>query len=221
LGGFIPLTDASRKLSRFPVVTVAFIVVNALVFLAELGGGEPFVERWSMIPANIAAGRDWINILSGMFMHAGWLHIAGNMVFLYAFGPEIEDVMGRGRYLTFYLLSGLVASLAQIFSMPASIVPNVGASGAIAGVMGAFLITFPRDKIKTLLLFGFFVTVTAIPAALLIGLWFLVQLFNGVGSVASVQTGGVAYAAHVGGFVFGAVAARFFERFQNIPELES
>ena len=105
--------------------------------------------------------------------------------------------------------------------MPASIVPNVGASGAIASVMGAFLITFPRDKIKTLLLFGFFVTVTAIPAALLIGLWFLVQLFNGVGSVASVQTGGVAYAAHVGGFVFGAVAARFFERFQNIPELES
>ena len=97
MGGFIPLTDASRKLSRFPVVTVAFIVVNALVFLAELGGGEPFVERWSMIPANIAAGRDWINILSGMFMHAGWLHIAGNMVFLYAFGPEIEDVMGRGR----------------------------------------------------------------------------------------------------------------------------
>ena len=148
MGGMIPLRDASREPRSFPVVTTAIIVVNAFVFVLELMGGDAFVKQWSLIPADIVAGRHWITILTAMFMHAGWMHIIGNMVFLWAFGPEVEDAMGALRYLAFYLLSGLVASLAQIAAMPSSTVPNLGASGAIAGVMGAFLITYPRDQIR-------------------------------------------------------------------------
>jgi membrane associated rhomboid family serine protease len=192
--------------------------VNVLVFLLELAGGEAFVTQWSVIPADVSAGRHWITILTSMFMHAGWMHIIGNMVFLWAFGPEIEEAMDRPRYLLFYLLSGVVASLAQVAAMPASTVPNLGASGAIAGVMGAFLITYPRDQIRTLILFGWFVRITLIPAALLIGLWFVVQFFSEVGAVASIKTGGVAYMAHIGGFIFGAITARPFERFLRSAE---
>jgi membrane associated rhomboid family serine protease len=200
------------------VVTRSIIVVNVLVFVLELIGGSGFVQQWSVIPADIAAGRHWATLLTAMFMHGGWLHIIGNMVFLWAFGPEIEDAMGRSRYVIFYLLSGLVASLAQVAAMPSSTVPNLGASGAIAGVMGAFLITYPRDQIRTLLLFGWFTRITFIPAALLIGLWFIVQLFSEVGAVASVQSGGVAYMAHLGGFIFGAITARPFERLLRSAE---
>jgi membrane associated rhomboid family serine protease len=214
----IPLGDASRRPDRFPAVTVGIIVVNALVFGLELTGGEPFVLRWAEIPATIVAGHRWITILTAMFMHGGWLHIIGNMVFLWAFGPEIEDAMGPVRYSAFYLLSGLAASLAQTAIMPHSTVPNLGASGAIAGVMGAFLVTYPRDKIRTVLLLGWFSRITFIPAALLIGLWFLLQLFDQVGAVATAQSGGVAYAAHVGGFIFGAVTGRIFEGFRRIDD---
>jgi membrane associated rhomboid family serine protease len=183
-----------------------------VVFFLELAGGEPFVLQWAVIPADIVAGQRWITILTAMFMHGGWMHIIGNMVFLWAFGPEIEDAMGPFRYLAFYLLGGVVAFLAQVAAMSSSTVPNLGASGAIAAVMGAFLITYPRDKIRTLLLLGWFITVTVIPASVLIGIWFLIQLFSQVGSVVAAQSGGgVAYMAHVGGFIFGAIAARFFE----------
>ena len=160
--------------------------------------------------SNIFAGHHWITILTAMFMHASWSHILGNMVFLWAFGPEIEDAMGPLRYLVFYLAGGLVAMLAQIAVSPHSTVPNLGASGAIAAVMGAFLVTYPRDQIRAILIIFIFMRITLIPAALLIGVWFLIQLLN-VGSVATVQTGGVAYMAHVGGFIFGAVTARLFE----------
>jgi len=207
----IPLSDASRRPSRSSVITKTIIIVNVFVFLLELMGGDEFVKQWSVIPADIVAGRHWITIFTAMFMHGGFLHILGNMVFLWAFGPGLEEAMGRLRYLTFYLLSGITASLAQIVVMPSSTVPNLGASGAIAGVMGAFLVTYPRDQIRTVLLLGIFTRVTMIPAALLIGLWFLIQLFDGVGAVAEVQTGGVAYMAHVGGFIFGALAGRLFE----------
>ena len=132
------------------------------------------------------------------------------MIFLWAFGPEIEDVMGRGGYLIFYLFGGLVAMLAQVAASPHSTVPNLGASGAIAAVMGAFIVTYPRDRIKAVLFILIFVRITFIPAALLIGVWFLMQLVH-AGAVAQVQTGGVAYLAHVGGFIFGALAAHFFE----------
>jgi len=217
----IPLTDDSRRPRRFPAVTTAIILANAIVFLMELSGGDDFVRRWSVIPADIVAGKHWVTILTAMFMHAGWLHIIGNMVFLWAFGPEIEDAMERPRYLAFYLLSGVVASVAQIAAMRDSMIPNLGASGAIAGVMGAFLITYPRDRIRTVLFFGFFYRVTVIPAALLIGLWFVTQLFSQLGSTADVQNGGVAYLAHVGGFVFGAATARIFEGSRPVAELDA
>src|SRR5271169_5039329 len=148
----IPFGDASRRPRRSTVITTAIIFVNGLVFLLELTGGDAFVKQWSVIPADITAGHHWITILIAMFMHAGWMHILGNMVFLWAFGPEVEDAMGRIRYLVFYVLSGLIASLAQIAAMPHSTVPSLGASGAIAGVMGAFLITYPRDQIRTLVI---------------------------------------------------------------------
>lgn len=210
MGGLIPLTDASRRPARFAIVTTLLIVTNALVFIQELTRGQTFVTQWSATPVDILAGHDWITIFTAMFMHASWMHIIGNMIFLWAFGPVIEDAMGPLRYLAFYLAGGVVAMLAQVFANQSSIVPNLGASGAIAAVMGAFLVTYPRDRIKAVLFIFIFFEVTLVPAALLIGFWFVIQLFN-VGSVATVQTGDVAYIAHVGGFIFGAVTARLFE----------
>ena len=210
MGGLIPLSDASRRPVRLPVVTAFIIVANVFVFLLELIRGDAFVLQWSAIPAQIISGHHWITILTAMFMHGSWSHIIGNMIFLWAFGPEIEDAMGRGRYLLFYLAGGLVAMLAQILADAHSAVPNLGASGAIAAVMGGFIVTYPRDRIKAVLFIFVFVRITLIPAAFLIGFWFLTQLVH-AGAVAQVQTGGVAYLAHVGGFVFGAVTARLFE----------
>jgi membrane associated rhomboid family serine protease len=220
LGGLIPLSDASRRPARLPVVTALIIAVNVFVFLLELMRGDAFVLQWSAIPEQIISGHRWITILTAMFMHGSWSHIIGNMVFLWAFGPEIEDTMGRSRYLVFYLAGGLVAMLAQIMADMHSTVPNLGASGAIAAVMGAFIVTYPRDRIKAVLFIFVFVRITFIPAALLIGFWFLTQLVH-AGAVAQVQTGGVAYLAHVGGFVFGAATARLFERSSRIVEESS
>src|SRR5213596_835349 len=215
--GVIPLSDASRRPSRFPVMTASIIAVNVLVFLMELVGGETFVTTWSLHPVDIVAGHHVITILTSMFMHGSWSHILGNMVFLWAFGPEIEDLMGRRKYLVFYLLGGLAATAAQVAADPSSTVPNLGASGAIAAVMGAFLVTYPRDRIRSLLVIFIFVQMRYIPAALLIGVWFLTQ-FVSLGSVAAqAPSGGVAYAAHVGGFIFGAVTARLFEGRRLLP----
>ena len=209
--GVIPLSDASRRPTRFAAVTAAIIGVNVAVFLIELAGGDTFVTTWSLHPADIVAGRHLITILTSMFMHGSWSHIIGNMVFLWAFGPEMEDLMTPRRYLVFYLLGGLAATAAQVAADPSSTVPNLGASGAIAAVMGAFIVTYPHDRIRSLLVIFIFVRMTYIPAVLLIGVWFLLQLLN-LGAVAPQQaSGGVAYAAHVGGFIFGAVAARLFE----------
>ncbi|HTR47984.1 MAG TPA: rhomboid family intramembrane serine protease [Verrucomicrobiae bacterium] len=210
MGGLIPLRDASRRPGRFPVVTASIILVNFVVFALELKGGDAFVLTWCVVPAEITSGHHWITILTAMFMHGSWSHILGNMVFLWAFGPEIEDAMNPLKYLAFYLLGGLAAALGEIALGPHSTVPNLGASGAIAAVMGAFLVTYPRDRIKSVLFIFVFARITFVPAALLIGVWLLIQLFN-VGSVAAVQTGGVAYAAHLGGALFGVLTARLFE----------
>jgi membrane associated rhomboid family serine protease len=152
------------------------IAANALAFVLELGGGEAFIYHWSLIPANIVAGRTWLTILTSLFMHAGWAHILGNMLFLWVFGPEIEDVMGPVRYLIFYLM------------------------------------------IRTILLIFYFIRITLIPAVVLVGFWFLLQLFSEVGALATTQTGGVAYMAHIGGFIFGMVTARLFETRQRRAE---
>ncbi len=208
----IPLGDASRRPISFPIMTVLIIAANFFVFFLELANGDAFITRWSLVPAHIVAGRDWITILTSMFMHAGWEHILGNMLFFWVFGPEIEDVMGSLPFLAFYLLGGLAATVAQVAVDPTSTVPNLGASGAIAAVMGIFLVTYPRDQIRTVVFLGWFARVTFLPAILMVGIWFLTQLFSEVGALAQVDTGGgVAYMAHIGGFVFGMLLGRLFE----------
>jgi membrane associated rhomboid family serine protease len=220
MGGLIPLSDASRRPARVPIITALIIVINVLVFLLELTRGDAFVMQWSAIPAQILSGHRWITIFTAMFMHGSWSHIIGNMIFLWAFSPEIEDAMGRLRYLIFYLAGGVAAMLAQILANPNSTIPNLGASGAIAAVMGAFLVTYPRDQIKAILFIFIFVRITFIPASLIIGFWFLMQLVD-AGAVAHVETGGVAYLAHIGGFIFGAATARLFEDPRRIAQQPS
>jgi membrane associated rhomboid family serine protease len=209
MAGFIPLGDASRGPRRSTAITTLIIVANIFLFFLELRGGNRFIRTWSAIPLRITTGHHPFTLLSSMFMHAGWMHIIGNMIYLWAFGPEIEDAMGSFRFLLFYLAGGLIAMMAQVIADPSSTIPVLGASGAIAAVMGAFLVTFPRDRIRTVLFFFIFFTVTYIPAILLIGFWFLMQVLN-VGAVTEVRTGGVAYLAHIAGFLFGVVTARMF-----------
>src|SRR6202012_3078938 len=189
MGGLIPLGDASRRTRDVPGVTLLFIAVNVLVFFEELAGGDAFVSTWSAVPSSITHGQHLVTLLTSMFMHASWMHIIGNMIFLWAFAPEMEDAMGHARFFLFYLLGGLVAMLAQVLVVPNSDVPCLGASGAIAAVMGVFIVTYPRDRIRTLLFLFVFIRITFIPAAVLIGFWFLIQLFH-YATVANVQSGG-------------------------------
>jgi membrane associated rhomboid family serine protease len=207
----IPLSDASRRPCSFPIINVLLIAACAVVFTLELAIGDSFINRWVFVPAQLVAGRDWITVLTAMFMHAGWLHIGGNMLFLWVFGPEIEDVMGPLRYLLFYLLGGIISTIAQVAADPTSVIPSLGASGAIAAVMGAFLITYPRDQIRTVLFIGWFVRITLVPAVLLVGLWILLQVVSQASVGTQADAGGVAYMAHIGGFLFGAITARLFE----------
>ena len=210
----IPLGDESRRVLTLPVMTASIIAVNVLVFALELINGDAFVAHWSLVPHDVSAGHHLFTIITAMFMHASWSHIIGNMIFLWAFAPEMEEAMGEVKFLCFYLLGGIVAFVVQIAVDPSSTIPNLGASGAIASVMGGFMVTYPRDRIRTLLFLGWFVRVTFVPAALLIGFWFITQLFS-LGDVTDQQSGGVAYMAHIGGLIFGALTARFFEGRRN------
>jgi len=220
----IPLGDSSRRPINFPIMTAAIIAVNAFVFVLELLGGDAFINYWSLVPANIMTTYGLITVFTSMFMHAGWEHILGNMLFFWVFGPEIEDVMGSLPFLISYLLGGVTATVAQVWIDPTSTIPNLGASGAIAAVMGAFLITYPRDRIRTMVLLGWFARVTFLPAIVMVGLWFLTQLFSEVGALAQVQadSSGVAYMAHIGGFIFGMLVCRLFEsrRRRSLQALE-
>lgn len=209
MGGLIPLGDASRRPRGSAAIVLTIILVNAWVFVQELENGRRFVRFWSAIPIYITHGHRIITLLTSMFMHGSWMHIIGNMVFLWAFGPALEDAMGHRRFLFFYLSGGIVAMLAQILATPFSAIPCLGASGAIAAVMGSFIVTYPRDRIRTLLFLFIFVRITLVPAALLIGFWFLTQLFD-FGLVAEANTGGVAYLAHIAGFMFGVIFGRLF-----------
>ena len=208
----IPLRDATRRPARFPLVTVALIVANVLVFLWEIGADDASILRFAVVPAVLMHGHAWLTPFTAMFLHGGFTHIAGNMVFLQAFAPAVEDTMGRARFLVFYVLGGLAATATQVALDPASTVPQLGASGAIAAVMGAFLVTYPADRIKVLMVLGWFVDVAYLPAFLLVGVWLVLQLLNQTAAVVHAQTGGVAYAAHVGGCLFGMLTARVFER---------
>jgi membrane associated rhomboid family serine protease len=208
----IPLGNASRTPDRFPLVTVSLIAVNVLAFIWEVGSEEAAIIEWAVVPAELLRGHGWITPLTAMFLHGGVMHIVSNMVFLAVFAPMVEDAMGRGRFLVFYLLGGLAATAAQIAMDPASTVPQLGASGAIAAIMGAFLVTYPGDRIKVLWFFGVFAHVSRVPAFVLIGLWLISQMLNQMGAVVEADAGGIAYAAHVGGAFFGILTARPFER---------
>jgi rhomboid family protein len=208
----IPLRDVTRSPVRFPMVTASIIAANVIVFLFELGSDEASIMRWAVVPAELSRGQHWITVLTSMFMHGGFMHIIGNMVFLWAFAPAVEDTMGRGRFLVFYLLGGLAATVAQVAVGPNSTVPQLGASGAIAAVMGASLVTYPRDRIKVVWFFGWFFNISYIPAFVLVGIWLLSQLLNQAGAVVQADTGGIAYMAHIGGAAFGMLTARLFEQ---------
>jgi membrane associated rhomboid family serine protease len=209
MAGMVPLGDASRRPRGAAFVTLALIAVNAWAFFLELSRGNAFVYQWAAVPVRIVHGHHAITLLTSMFLHASWMHIVGNMIFLWAFGPAMEDVMGRFTFLAFYLLGGLVAMMAQVAGDPMSRIPTLGASGAIAAVMGAFLVTYPRDRIRTLVFIFIFIRITFIPAVFLIGFWFLMQVLD-YGTVTEVRTGGVAYLAHIGGFLFGVILGRLF-----------
>jgi len=213
----VPLSDASRTPTRLPLATALIVIANAVCFGLELLNGDQFVLRWAVIPAQVAGGHHLLTLFTSMFMHGGWAHIIGNMVFLWAFGPAVEDAMGSIRYFAFYSLGGIAAMLGQVALSTQSTLPCLGASGAIAAVMGAFLVTYPRDRIKSLLIIGWYVRITSIPAAVLIGIWFVIQLVS-VGMVTTQEQGGVAYAAHIGGMLFGAIFGRLFEGPRRIFE---
>lgn len=194
--------------SRRPaLVTYAIIALNLAVFLAMLPdyGNErallSIYSDWALLPARISSGDGFYTVFTSMFMHGGFMHIAGNMLFLWIFGDNLEDELGHLRYLGFYLLSGLAAGLAQYLAAPLSRVPMVGASGAIAGVMGGYLLMFPKARVDVLFIFIIFFKVLPMPAWIMLGLWFALQLFAELGTTAG--TGGVAHLAHVGGFLAG------------------
>jgi membrane associated rhomboid family serine protease len=200
-----PIGDDDSERRTFPVVTYTLIALNVLFFLVELSGGDEFVKQWAFIPARFSAApaSDAVTILTSMFMHGGWMHLFGNMLFLWIFGDNVEDRFGHLQFLLFYLLVGLVATLAQFALAPHSSLPNLGASGAIAGVLGAYILMFPQSRVNVLL----FRQIVAMPAIIVIGLWIAIQLFSGVGSIAhtgeTADVGGVAYMAHIGGFFAG------------------
>ena len=211
----IPLRDVIPSRTT-PFVTIGLIVVNVLVFLYELSLGEAYLERflfsWGLVPATFS----WVAVLSSMFLHGGVMHVGSNMLFLWIFGDNVEDRMGHGRFVVFYLLCGLAAALAQTAMSPDSIVPMVGASGAVAGVMGAYFVLYPHSRIVTLVPIFFFIHIMEVPAILFLGVWFLLQFVSGVGSIAAATggepAGGIAFWAHVAGFVAGLGGVLVFRR---------
>ncbi len=213
----IPLRDEIPT-RRVPIVNYALIAVNVLVYLFQsmLGPQEQtLVYEFALIPFQFTSGislGDITDIFTSMFMHAGLAHIGGNMLYLWIFGDNVEDRMGRGRYIVFYLIGGVVASLAHIFTNPGSQIPTVGASGAIGAVLGAYLVLYPQSRVLTLIPLGFFIRLSMLPAALVLGLWFVLQFFSGVISLGGPDVGGVAFWAHIGGFLTGVVMAKIFAK---------
>lgn len=200
----LPIGDDDTAERTSPIITYALIALNVLFFFVELNGGDAFVSRWAFVPSRFLANpsAELPTLFTSMFMHGGWLHLGGNMLYLWIFGDNVEDRLGHATFLIFYLLCGLAATFAQLMVSPGSHIPNLGASGAIAGVLGSYILMFPQGRVRVLL--G--QQVVQMPALIVIGFWIVFQLFSGIGSVgAAADTGGVAYMAHIGGFVAGCV----------------
>lgn len=201
-----PIRDHNPS-EQTPYVTYGLIVLNIIIFLGyfPLSDGQEnlsgFFANWAMIPAQIANGNDYYTLITSMFLHAGWMHLGGNMLFLWIFGDNLEEELGHSGFAFFYLLCGVLAGVAHLIADPGSNVPTVGASGAIAGVMGGYLLLFPKAKVDVVIIFIIFFKVFPVPAWLMLGVWFALQLVSGVGSGA--EAGGVAYWAHAGGFIVG------------------
>jgi membrane associated rhomboid family serine protease len=199
-----PIGDDDSTRRTVPLVTYVLIALNVLFFFVEQSGGDAFIEKWAFVPSRFLANpaADFPTLFTSMFMHAGWLHLGGNMLYLWIFGDNVEDRFGHIGFTIFYLLCGLAATFAQLAFSVGSNVPNLGASGAIAGVLGAYILLFPQGRVRVLQ--G--QQVVQMPALIVIGIWILLQFFSGIGSVANAaQTGGVAYMAHIGGFLAGVV----------------
>lgn len=204
----IPIGDDNTRRRTFPFVTYGLIAVNVAVFLVELSQPDPqgYILHWGAVPSRITAGHGLETLITSAFLHAGWWHLIGNMLFLFVFGDNVEDAFGHLRFLVFYLACAVAASLGQIYLAPSSSLPGVGASGAISGVLAAYVIMFGTNPVRVLI--GIFPAV--VPAFVMIGIWILLQLLNGYASVGqTAQTGGVAYGAHIGGFVTGLVLTFF------------
>jgi membrane associated rhomboid family serine protease len=214
-----PIGDDNSSRRTVPLVTYALIALNVLFFFVELSGGDAFITQWAFVPSRFLSNPvgDFLTLFTSMFMHAGWVHLGGNMLYLWIFGDNVEDRFGHVKFIIFYLLCGLAATFAQLVFSMGSNVPNLGASGAIAGVLGAYILMFPQQQVKVLV--GRIVT--PVSALIVIGLWFVLQFFSGFASIANTaDTGGVAYMAHVGGFVAGFVLAFLF-RGSSTPRLSA
>src|SRR6266536_4693413 len=230
----LPLRTDYRD-RTFPWATVALIAANTIVFLYELVLGDrldAFIQTFATVPCEVLAtcavpatvppSAPYLSLFTSMFLHAGWLHLLGNMLFLWVFGQNVEDAFGHGYYLLFYLVCGVLASLAQVMVSPESTVPSLGASGAISGVLGAYLVLFPLAHVRSLVRIGWVVLLPSIPAYLMLGGWFVLQLLSSLASQgASAETGGVAYSAHVGGFVVGFAWGRLYRARHKMAVVEA
>lgn len=213
---FFPYKDDNPRV-LFPFVTFGIITLNVLIFLGQFwisgndpGIGKSLVYMYGFVPAEFNP----LTIFTSMFMHGGFAHIIGNMWFLYIFGDNVESILGHVKYFIFYLACGIGAALAQFFVEPASQVPMIGASGAVAGVLGAYMIRFPKARVHVLAVIIIFITTFVVPAQIVLGLWFLMQLSGGLGSLGVDTTGGVAWFAHIGGFIIGVTSLRYFQNFR-------
>lgn len=204
----LPLSDDNSAEKSAPVVTYILILLNVLVFLMELSGGDSFILDWSFVPSRFVANPagNISTIFTSMFMHSGWAHLIGNMLYLWIFGDNVEDRLGKVKFIVFYLVCGIAATFAQFLFNSGSSLPNLGASGAIAGVLGAYILFFPKGSVNVMLGRN----ITPMPAWIVIGFWFVLQFISGVSSSTSADVGGVAYMAHIGGFLTGVVIALFF-----------
>jgi membrane associated rhomboid family serine protease len=217
----LPIGDDDGTARGAHVVTIGLIVLNVLAFFVELGQGsegalQSFITSWGVVPREYSVGHDipptiplpyWSTLITSMFLHGGWMHLGGNMLYLWIFGDNLERVMGAAKYAVFYIVCGIVAGLAHILFAGGSTVPSVGASGAISGVLGGYLLMFPHNRVKVLTRGG----VASVPALVVLGLWIVIQLVSQLGSIAETsQGGGIAYMAHIGGFVAGMALVKLF-----------